>query len=438
MVDKRIVTSKRTTLTIMTLILASVVVSSYVPQRIATPTAAMESWRGAHPILLPLVDALGLHHLYATPWFALLVFLALVSLSTSCVQQLRIAWRTTFCVTKGGEIGVLVATDASRIASALTARGYLRIGAACNVIRCVKHPWGYWGNALLHVGMIVSVASSLFIALTQQRGAVFLQEGELFPPGARWQAEEHGAMARVLTLPMTVSLDRLRVSFMPDQHIDRAASDLTFIDGSGLAEHHTVGINDVLSYGDLTIYQRSDYGDLFRVSFTDEQGITHVESLPIGFPSSPAEAGYCDFRFPWLPYLISTKYYTDVARKSLGSPDRQLYLRLLDKEKREVARVSLQKGERAQLGRYSVQLLAVGRWSGLIFVRNSGMPFVFAGFFIIVLGGALTYMTPPREFIASPGSGGYYVRWWAVRFSDFYRNEGEELMSALQGENPDG
>ena len=44
------------------------------------------------------------------------------------------------------------------------------------------------------------------------------------------------------------------------------------------------------------------------------------------------------------------------------------------------------------LGPYGVRLVALGAWDRLIFVRDAGIPGVFAGFLIICLSAALMYL----------------------------------------------
>lgn len=439
--DRRLVErfflSKITVIVFIALILGALLLSALVPQRVAMTADRINAWRLAHRALLPVVDFLGLHHLYTTPWFAALVFLASVSLSFSSFRQVKAAWRATFRFSPERVPEDAFLCDAP-IGAILERRGYFRLPAAPGALRYVKHPWGYWGNALLHVGMVLTIAASLCIALTQQRGVVYLGEGERFPPGGSWLAEEHGMLTSELTLPFSVRLDRLIVTFTPDNHIDQAASALTFSEGNAPEDRRTVGINDILSYRDVTVYQRSDYGDIFLVEFTDGRGARHVASLPIEYPRGLGEAGYADFRFPWLPFGLSAKYYTDVARRSMASPDRDLYLRLVDGGQRELGRVELRTGGTARLGTYAVRLLGNGKWSGLIFVRLNGIPAVFAGFFIIVLGAALNYMTTPREVVARMVDGGFLVAWRAARFPEFYREEGEEVMSELGGEGDSG
>jgi hypothetical protein len=100
-----------------------------------------------------------------------------------------------------------------------------------------------------------------------------------------------------------------------------------------------------------------------------------------------------------------------------------------------VAQTALKRESSAVLGEYSVRLVGIEKWSKLIFVDISGMPMIFAGFGIIILGGLIQYMTPPRELIGICQSDKrYQVFWRGVAFVDFYHEERDKLAMELNRE----
>jgi hypothetical protein len=180
------------------------------------------------------------------------------------------------------------------------------------------------------------------------------------------------------------------------------------------------------------VYHTAQYGDAFALEFTDEKGITHFEKIPIQQPVSPTKAGYGDFGLKWTPYLLSAKYLADADQKSMTSTKMLLTLRFLDQE-REVTRLNLTPGASGVMGNYRVRLLSVEKWAKLIFVDIAGMPVIFAGFAVIMLGGLIHYMTPPRELIAvRQQDDSYRVYWKAVSFRDFFVDERDGVAAALQ------
>lgn len=422
--------SRTTILSLIALILGAVLTADMVPQRFLAPVHQWEAWRTANPHALPIVDALGLHHVYTTPWFAGLILLVSLSLILSTSRQFGQAWRRTFVMhpaDTGG--GAVVRTTDEELSSVLRKQGYFPVGEGTS-LRYVKHLWGYWGNFFLHAGIVVTIAGSLFAALTQQRGVRYLTEGEICPPSALWLREEHGLLAKHLELPGAVRVDKLELRFNPDSTVNQAASEISFISPDGRTDHGRVAINAILRHRGLRIYQSNDYGDAFTVELTDAAGKLHRERLQIFHPSSIDRAGYNDFELPWLPLTLSAKYYADAAGKSMTSPDRLLVLRLVDRG-REISRISLKAGESGVLGGMGVRLVGVEKWSGLIFVNMPGMAGVFFGFFIIVLGVILHYCTPPRELHARRVGDGLRLSWKAARFAEFYDDEYRTIIAAM-------
>ncbi|HYS44763.1 MAG TPA: cytochrome c biogenesis protein ResB, partial [Geobacteraceae bacterium] len=175
--------SRATALSLIIAIVTSVLAATLIPQRFLATEAQLEGWRAANRDLLPLVDGLGLHHVYTTPWFAAFILLASFSLLLSASAQFRTAWHKTFALPAGRDQKAIRATGpVDKLTEALRKRGYIRMSGG-ERLRYVKHPWGYWGNFLLHAGMLVTIAASLYIALTDQRGMLYLTEGEVHAPG---------------------------------------------------------------------------------------------------------------------------------------------------------------------------------------------------------------------------------------------------------------
>jgi cytochrome c biogenesis protein len=426
--------SRTATLSLIIVIVTAVLAATLIPQRFLATEAQMGEWRAANRGLLPLVDKLGLHHVYTTSWFAGFILLASLSLLLSASSQFRTAWRRTFALPAGRDQGaVRITGPVDRLAEALRKRGYLRM-AGGKRLRYVKHPWGYWGNVLLHVGMLITIAASLYIALTDQRGILYLTEGEVRAPGAPWESEAHGMLAGPLTVPEEVRLDRLDLQFNPDTTVDRVASELSFLSVTGAATKKIVAINSILFHQGLRIYQNSSYGDAFTVEFTDAAGNLHREKLRIPHPLRIDKAGYEEFELPWSPYGLSTKYYADAANTSMNSPNQLLVLRFMEKE-REIARVTLKPGESGVLGDVKVRLVGVERWSSLIFVNVTGMPVIFFGFCIMVLGGFIHYCTPPREVLIDRSGDACFLSWKAARFGEFYRDEYQSIITAIDTES---
>lgn len=425
----RLITARRFSLGLMLVIIFLLYVATIIPQQFDSTPEKITDWRQGHESILGLIDAARLHQIYSQPWFAVLVLCAALSLSVSSFTQLTIA-RNKLGAMSGGECLASSPTeDELRTIARSCGFRFEYADQSSGCCKFIKHPWGYFGIAMLHVGMTLVILTSSYIALTSRQGAVILIEGQLRGKQQSWDAAEHGVLSAVLPMPESIRLDKVSVDFDEKQQPSTVTSRITITDETGSVEVLTPAINRIQQYQGLSIYHSSQYGDAFTVGFTDRNGIVHKEQIAVQQPVGPAMPGYSyDFRVLWSPHQFSAKYFADREKKTMRSDNPELTLRMIDGG-REIARTTLSKEGIGSLGEYRVDLLGVQKWSKLIFVDIKGMPIIFIGFAIIMLGGLLYYMTPPRELIGvSQPDGTCRVYWKATSFREFYLEERDGLQ----------
>ncbi len=435
---RRFFLSRKTILSLIALILVAVVIAYIVPQRSLAPPAKMSQWEWDNPYFALWAVKLGLDHVYTTSWFAVLLFLFLVSLTISTFEQMKLSIKKTFgAVTPPAGKAIKVNITEEELAVSIKKKGYALIFKSDGIRRFVKNPWGYWGNVFFHMGIVITIASSLLIVLTQKRGVLNLVEGEAHIPGKnKWYYESKGILAGQFTLTEAVRLDKVIPDYWETDHLKQLSTELSFIDPQGRTQRNRIAINDVLNYRGLRVYQSRVYGHAFFVELTDEDGggkkgiILQIEN-----PVRRDAAGYGNFEFEGVPYLIKAKYYADAEKKSMNASDPLLVMRLV-KNNKVLGEISLKAAQEGSLGPYHVRLSHILRWSEIIFTDINGMPGIFSGFFIIILGGGLTYFMPPREFCLRNDAGKIYLTWKASRFEEFYIKE-IEMMTEEFGEKRD-
>jgi len=428
---KRFFLSRKTILALILLILLSVVIGYIFPQRFATPPSELESWQESHSLWAPWVERLGLNHVYSTPWFAALLSAFLLSLGISTYEQIKISTKKTFGGIPAGGEGFRIIADENELISAIKMQGYFRAAKNEEGYRFVKHPWGYWGGVLLHLGIVVVIASSLIIVLTEKRGLLHLLVGEIYLPGSQWLVEEDGILAGRFILPEAVRLESVTPEFWETDDIKQLTTVISFIDPQGRFKKDLIAINQTVNYRGIRIYQGRSFGNAFFVEFIDRDGNRIDAILQIQNPPRRDKAGYGNFQVGGIPYLLKAKYFADAEKNSMNSINPLLVMRLVDEEQ-VIGEISLRKGESGALGPYTVRLVDIARWSGIIFVDITGMPGIFLGFFIIILGGGLTYFMPPREFYLRKEEVGASIMWKATRFEDFYKEEYERIVAGIR------
>ena len=422
-------------------ILVAITLSAFIPQSFLTSSEKMLAWQVAHPLAERLSKMFGLHRIYTHPAFALVLTGVTISLALSAWYQFLTAWQRTFHADRGitgGECFPVPGTVADSC-HILTAKGYCRQKTSERNALLVRHPWGYWGNTLLHLGMVVTIAASLLIALTQQRGVIQLAEGAMRHPSDSFLMEEHGLLAKPLVLPESLRLDRITYSFWPNYGVRQVSSALTFLPNSGATETKNVEINSILIHRGIHFYQGIEFGHAFFVEVVGPSGFNQVFQLQIQHPETPDKPSYNDFQdLLGDGNLVRAKYLVDADGKSFDNVNPLLTLRM-DSQGKEVGRLVMQAGGEGAIGPYRFHFRGFYPWSRLIVVKLTGMPGIFFGFFIICLGGVLHYFTPPREaWVCETTDGGTEVRWRATKFAEFYLDELASLKKTLGCEENNG
>ncbi len=432
---KQFITARRVSLGLILSLAGLMYLSTIIPQGIDATPKQIEVWRLGHAGLSKVVDGVNLHSIYSQPWFAAVILFAALALVVSSYDQLIVARKKLYSADTTSSDEVAAGITEQQLRSVASFHRYIPLGTGSDAqLKFVRNPWGYFGSLLLHIGMTLVITASLYVALTARQAALILVEGEQHDSRQPWHMSGHGLLAKPLTLPGAIRLDRVKLQFDSKQQPVEVRSDISMINASGRVDPLTASINRILRYRGLRIYHAAQFGNAFAVTFTDKSGAIYTETIAAQQPTSPADPGYSDeFGVDWSPHRLSIKYYADADQKTLLSTNPEVVLRFTQGG-REIARTALTKGGAGTLGEYQVRLDGVKRWSKLIIVDNSGMPLIFTGFAIIMLGGLLQYLTPPRELIAIRQDGAFTVFWKAAAFKDFYPDERDEVALALQKE----
>ncbi len=424
---KRFFLSRKTVISLIALILFAVFLSYAIPQRMSVPALTLQKWQEANPSLARITDLCGLDHLYTTPWFAVLLGLFFLTLCLSSIQQFSIARQKTFRLLLPAAVNwVSVSSDVDEIKKTMKKNGYLKCTKSNGAMRFVKQPWGYWGNFMLHFGILIVIVSSLLLVITQKRGVLALVENEINVPGTQWLIEERGVLTKSFILPKAVVLNRVMPEFWENDNLKGLRSSMRFVDQQGRYEQLELGINEIVEYMGITIYQSQRFGKAFYVELKNVLGEKRIILLPIENPAKRNVAGYGDFRFNSIPFFVRAKFYADAEKKSMSGENPLLVMRFMDRE-RLIGELSLKVGESGKIGPFTASLLETAGWSGIIFTDITGMPGIFFGFFIIIVGGGLIYFTPPREFYIKKEDGTLFIAWKATRFENFYMDEFERI-----------
>ena len=436
---KRKLLSKKTVIALIILLLASIILSYLIPQQFSTQPANLLKWQQAHPQWLPIIDLLGLQHLFTSPWFAFLLFWLSVTLGLTAYDQGQTAFKQTFVTTREQPTTEASEEDSHfcnlsepEFSSILKKNGYLLVTRWPSMIRYVKHPWGYWGGVLLHAGMLIIIFASLLSVVNGKRSVAKLVERETLLPSTPWLYEENGLLADSIVLPEAVRLNKLTFEFWPQGGLKNLSSILTFVSPQGETNNLPVSLNQVLSWQGLRIYQQARFGVITTVILRDSTGgDSGVITLDFSHPRVLEQPSYGDYDFAGIPYHIRARYFADADKKSLQDNNPLLTLRFMEDNK-VVNEISLKKNERGIFGTYEAQFVNVTNWAEFVFFDPTGMGGVFLGFLVFALGGILYYFTPPRQIYCRKLESGSLFFGESSRFKQHFADELQQLTASLR------
>jgi len=431
----KFLTSRSTVIALFSVISAALLVASSVPQR-ASLGGKTPQWVERLPDNLHFITTmLGLDNIVGSAWFAVLVALFWISLVISTLSQYKATRALNLRLPPAA-----VPPESFRIEitpgafeDLAKAAGYRPAGSADGVHRYVKNRIGYWGNFLLHVGLVTAVFFSLVYVVTQHRVIVRLTGQEITRLSSGNVREIRGVLSQQGSLPYSVALKALEPRFWENDKLELLSSELYFTaQPGGEPARVDVALSDKSRFGPYIVYQANAYGRAFDLEITSPRGETRRERLYLPYPPRRDLAGYGELALPGTGLLLKGKFYADADRKSMKLNRSPLTLRLY-RGNELLGEVTLVTGAAGQLGPVSVRLAQSEWWTDILMDGTRGTAGIFSGFALILAGVLGSYCLVPREIIVREAGGGLYAQQVARRFAQFYREEFEEIITNAGG-----
>jgi hypothetical protein len=426
----KFLTARSTVIALFTAISAALLVASFVPQRTSLGGKTPE-WVGKLPDSLHFLSTLlGLDNIVGSGWFAILVTLFWISLVISTVSQYT-ATRTLVHRIPPAAVpqeSIRIEITSTAFAGLAKGAGYRAAGSADGVHRYVKNRIGYWGNFLLHIGLVTAVLFSLVYVLTQHRVLIRLTGQEITRLSSGNIQEMRGVLPLQQKLPYSVVLKDLRPRYWGNDRLEYLSSELYFTDQPGGEPRRVdIAVSDKSQFGPYIVYQANAYGRAFDLEFESAGGEIHRERLYLPYPPRRDVAGYGEMVITGTDFLLKGKFYADTERKTMQLHLPPLTLRL-NRGKELQGEATLAPGGRAQLGPLAVRLVQSEWWTDILLDGTRGTSGIFTGFALILAGVLSSYCLVPREIIVRESGGGICAQHVARRFAQFYREEFDELI----------
>ncbi len=407
----------------ITLILAIAmgsILGTLVPQ--GDPSGIMSSPMSeqAKQILL----ALGAHNVYYSWWFLSLLAVFFFNLAMStwyvCLPRLRVALKPPRPMAEATQERqhadrlVIPAVEQEQVASLLRAHRFRVFTFPNGQIVADKGRASKFSALITHIGLFTLLIGGLVSGLTGFKSQAPLFVGQEAPINDIVKvAHQQGALASG-HYNWSVRLDKFWMDYYNPQTVRQFYSNLTIQRPGHAPETHQIYVNKPLRVDGVTFYQ----------SFWGVGGA----KLSIGNENRHVELENAE-RFK-LEGSISRRLDIGKGQYFLYLPDHRAPLQIIDLNSFQPVAV-LDAGKSTVLSGETVSYVEPALYSGLQVKADPGIPIVYAGFFTVVLGVALAFISHRQIWLSRRASGEYLLSGVANRGRFTFQQELLKITSKL-------
>jgi len=332
-----------------------------------------------------VILTLGLDHVYRTWWFLALLIVFGASL-TACTFTRQLpalgaaqGWKYYTQPRQFQKLALstsLTDADLAILATSLGKRRY-RVFQEGDSLYGRKGIVGRIGPIIVHASMILILLGAILGAMT----GFFAQE--IVPSGDTFRIQnifDAGPWARAqIPTDWAVRVNRFWIDYTPDGNIDQFYSDLSVVDAAGTElDRKTIHVNEPLRYRGVTLYQ-ADWG-IAAVQIQLNQ------SPVLQLPMQLLDTNGPRFWGTWVP--TNPDLSTGVT---LLARDLQGTALIYDNDGQLTA--TLRSGMATTVNGVTLRLVDVIGSTGLQIKADPGIPLVYAGFGLLMLGVMMSYVS---------------------------------------------
>lgn len=389
-----------------------------------------------HPALFGFLSwkvllSVGLDHVYRTWWFLALLILFASSL-TACTfkrQLPALKWfsRTWNFYSQPRQFQKLALSaeldkgSVSSLTQLLQQRRYRVFEGENNTLYARKGIVGRIGPIVVHVGILIILAGAILGTMTG------FMDQEMVPSGENFQVHnivDAGPWAAPqVPKDWSMRVNRFWIDYTPQGGINQFYSDLSVLDQQGQeVKRKTIFVNEPLRYRGVTFYQ-TDWGiAAIRIQINKSP----ILQLPMAQLNTNGKGRLWG---TWIP----TK--TDLSEGvSLLAKDLQGMLLIYDAKGQLVN--TLRPGMATDINGVTLKIVEVVGSTGLQIKADPGIPMVYAGFGLLMLGVVMSYVSHSQIW-ALQKDGHFYVGGKTNRAQVAFEREFIEVLERISGQNDD-
>jgi cytochrome c biogenesis protein ResB len=385
-------------------------------------------WASTYPQAEMLASILGLHHVFSSPVFLLVVVVLTLSTAACAVERTRIAARasgTSRRLSDGEVVRLRRRADFERVfpgrtddralldevAGVASAFG-MRVRSGPRVMEAVSRRWGIWGSPLFHWSLAVLMA--IFIA-----GYATRAEGTIDLPIDQPVRDAPDAYHSLAAGPLfgghtglQINAEDLAQSLVIDGVERGPAPFVSLTRGDTVVKAQRIYPNNPLRYGSLTAHIEG-LALALAVSVEDSRGVaigrvpfTVHYSLEESGTAEPAELTLVDARqMPIMDVRFAVQFSSNAGDRAAQVPD--LIPAIVETSTPGSGAwgrpVTLRLGESIELPGASGEWMRFVSLDDAVIVRVANdwsVPFIYALFALAVLGLSAALLVLPRRVVA--------------------------------------
>ena len=355
-----------------------------------------------HPALFgfltwKVIQVIGLDHVYRTWWFLALLILFGTSL-TACtftrqLPALKTAQRWKYYdeprhFQKLALSAELDTASLSSLTQILQKQRYKIFQEKDDILYARKGIIGRIGPIIVHVGIVTILLGGIWGAMTG-----FLAQ-EMVASGDTFQVKniiDAGPLAAAqIPKDWSVRVNRFWIDYTPTGGIDQFYSDMSVLNNQGIeVDHKKIFVNEPLRYHGVTFYQ-TDWGlSAVRVQFNNSP----VFEIPMAQLNTNGQGRIWGTWIPTKPDLSEGV--------SLLAKDLQGMLLIYDATGKLINTV--RSGMSTQVNGVTLKILDVIGSTGLQIKADPGIPIVYTGFALLMLGVVMSYFSHSQIWALQKG-----------------------------------
>jgi cytochrome c biogenesis protein ResB len=244
-----------------------------------------------------------------------------------------------------------------------------------------------------------------------------------------------GIFARDFDLGFKVYLNNFTPSYWENDQIKELESSLTIINDKGEAKELLLSLRNPINFNETKIYQSTHYGYSLGFVLEREGQDPVITQFLLDAPAQKYKPFIGKMDFPTSDYILDMKFHPNMIEPSFYATLPGVDLTVKEKGELRFKGTALFT-QRAWLGKDTLIFAQIHYWTGLTFVKNYGMPLVYAGFALGTLGALLIFMLSYKEIHLKVIEDGDHIRLYvggqAKRYKAIFSEEFREIAERLK------